>query len=110
MFSGNNEDMTYNPNTNRFKELVSNSGFLAYDYTLPKDFSASIAFGMAAITNHDFQSDDAYSYSYNALLNLFWEPIKGSRLGMEYANGQRFDNGGSRGIANRLSILMYYDF
>jgi len=110
MFSGNNEDMTYNPNNNQFESLVSYSGFIAYDHTLPKNFSTSLSFGIASITNHDFQPSEAYNYSYNALLNLFWEPIKGSRLGMEYAFGQRFDYGGDRGFSNRLSMLMYYDF
>ncbi len=110
MFAGNNEDMIYSPISNRFVALVSNSGFLAYDYVLKKDFSASIAFGMASISNQNFQTDAAYSYSYNTLFNLFWEPINGSRLGMEYATGQRFDKGGARGKANRVSILMYYDF
>ena len=65
---------------------------------------------MAAITNYAFQAADEYSHSYNALLNLFWEPIVGARLGIEFANGQRFDYGGSRGRANRVSMLMYYDF
>jgi hypothetical protein len=102
--------MVYNPNTNRLEALVSTSGFLAYSHTLPKDFSTSLSFGVAAITNHSFQASDAYSHSYNALLNLFWEPIVGARLGIEFANGQRFDYGGSRGRANRVSMLMYYDF
>lgn len=110
MFSGNNQDMTYNPNTNRFEALVSTSGFLGYDHNLPNDFSASFSFGASAITNHAFQPADAYSHSYNALLNLFWEPINGARLGIEYANGQRFDYGGSSGVSNRVSMLMYYDF
>ncbi len=110
MFSGNGEDMTHNPNTNLFEALVSNSGFLAYSLTLPKDLSTSISLGLAAITNHTFQAADAYSHSYNALINLFWEPIDGARLGIEYATGQRFDYGGSSGAANRVSMLMYYDF
>jgi hypothetical protein len=109
-FDGKGEDLTYNPSTKKFEALVSTNGYLAYSHNLPKNFSASLSFGMAAITNKDFQPDDAYSYSYNALLNVFWVPVDGARVGLEYANGQRFDKGGSRGIANRLSILLYYDF
>ena len=65
---------------------------------------------MATISNHDFQATDAYSHSYNALANLFWEPINGARLGLEFATGQRFDYGEPSGSANRVSMLMYYDF
>ena len=110
LFSGNSEDMVFNPNTSLFEALISTSGFLAYSLTLPKDFSTSLSFGVAAITNHDFQEADAYSHSYNALLNLFWDPIEGARLGIEFANGRRFDFGGSSRRANRVSMLMYYDF
>ena len=110
VFSGNNQDMAYNSNTNKFEALFANSGSIAYSQTLPKHLSTSIGFGIASISNSDFQPGDAYSYSYNALINLFWEPVDGSRLGLEYAFGQRFDNDNSRGFANRVSILMYYDF
>ena len=110
MFDGKGEDLAFNPNTQKFKSLISTGGYLAYSYNFPKSFSGSIAFGMAAITNKDFQPDYAYSYSYNALLNVFWTPVDGARVGLEYANGQRFDTGGARGMGNRLSILLYYDF
>ena len=57
-----------------------------------------------------FSALDAYRYSYNALVNLFWQPVEGASLGIEFANGQRFDKGPFRGHANRLSALIYYDF
>jgi hypothetical protein len=110
MFNGKGQDIAYNPNNKKFESLVSTGGYVAYSHNLPKSFSASLSFGMAAITNKDFQPDDAYSYSYNALLNVFWMPVDGARVGIEYANGQRFDKGGSRGMANRFSLLLYYDF
>jgi hypothetical protein len=110
MFDGKGEDLAFNPKNQKFRSLVSTGGYLSYSYNFPKAFSASLSFGMAAITNKDFQPDDAYSYSYNALLNVFWVPVDGARVGIEYANGQRFDKGGARGMANRLSVLLYYDF
>lgn len=83
---------------------------LTYERILPKNFSASLALGLASITNIDFQPEEAYNYSYNALVNIFWQPVEGARLGIEFANGQRFDKVPSRGFANRLSALIYYDF
>jgi hypothetical protein len=110
MFDGKGEDMAYNPVLAKFEALWSSGGYIAYGQDLPKRLSASLSFGMAAITNKAYQPSDAYSYSYHALLNVFWVPVDGARVGVEFANGQRFDKGGSRGIANRLSILIYYDF
>ena len=110
LFDVKSEDIAYNPISNKFEGLMASGGYLAYSHNFPKDFIASLSFGMAAITNRDFQPDDVYNYSYNALLNLFWEPVNGARLGAEYAFGQRFDKGGNRGYANRLSVLIYYDF
>lgn len=110
VFDKKGEDISYNSKNKKFTALVSTAGYLAYSHNLPKDFSASLSFGMAAITNQDFQHDDTYSYGYNASLNVFWVPVDGARIGLEYANGQRFDKGGARGMANRISILLYYDF
>jgi hypothetical protein len=102
--------MAFNTNSGQIEALFANSGSIAYSQTLPKNFSTSLGFGIASISNSDIQAGDAYSYSYNALINLFWEPLDGSRLGIEYAFGQRIDNDNSGGFGNRLSMLMYYDF
>jgi len=110
MFNGKNQDMAYNRNSKKVEALDAYGGYIAFEQMLPKNFSASVAFGMAAITNKNFQPDDAYSYSYNALFNVFWQPVEGARVGVEFANGQRFDYGPPRGIANRMSMLIYYDF
>lgn len=110
LFHDKGEDIAFNPQKENFRALTSTSGYLGYSRKLPKNFSANISFGMAAISNKDFQPGDTYSYSYNALLNAFWAPVQGARVGLEYANGQRFDKDGSRGIANRVSLLIYYDF
>ena len=110
LFSGKGEDMSYNSEEKEFEALHTSGGYLAYGQDLPKNFSTSLSFGMAFINNKEFQPSDAYSYSYNALLNIFWQPVDGARLGIEFANGQRFNKGGGRGMANRVSILLYYDF
>jgi hypothetical protein len=109
-FNGNGQDMAFNHTSSKFEALNAYGSYLAYEKDLPKNLSASLSFGIAAITNKDIQPDDAYSYSYNALINLFWQPVDGARLGIEFANGQRFNKNGSRGVANSVSMLMYYDF
>jgi hypothetical protein len=93
-----------------FVPLDAFGGYIAFEQMLPLNLSASLSYGMATIPNKDFQSDRAYSWSYNALFNVFWQPVDGARIGIEYANGQRFDKGPPRGMANRVSMLIYYDF
>ena len=110
VFNGQGEDMTFNPSTQKFVALNTIAGYIAYNHDLPKNLSASLSFGVAVISNKDFQLDNTYNKSYNALLNLFWKPIDGARIGVELANGQRVDKNGFRGMANRVSILIYYDF
>jgi hypothetical protein len=110
MFNGKNQDMAFDPSTKSFRPLNTYSGYIAFEQALPLNLSTSLSFGMATIPNKDFQMDEAYNFSYNALLNVFWAPADGARIGLEYANGQRFDKGPFRGMANRVSMLIYYDF
>jgi len=110
MFSGKNVDVAYNPSTQKFDGLIAWAGFLAWSRKWPKNISSSISGGFGAITNRAFQWDIDYSHGYNALFNLFWQPVDGARLGLEYASGERWNISGARGRATRLSILMYYDF
>jgi hypothetical protein len=102
--------MAFDPSTKSFRPLNTYSGYIAFEQALPLNLSTSLSFGMATIPNKDFQMDEAYNFSYNALLNVFWAPADGARIGIEYANGQRFDKGPFRGMANRVSMLIYYDF
>lgn len=110
LYNNQGEDLAYDPQTDKYTPLFSTSGYLAFEHNFPNNFSANLSFGMSSIKNKSFQSDDAYNYSYNALFNVFWLPIEGARAGIELANGQRFDLGGARGIASRVSLLIYYDF
>ncbi|MGD9329347.1 MAG: DcaP family trimeric outer membrane transporter [Cyclobacteriaceae bacterium] len=110
LFSGKNEDIAYNPQEQTFAGLFATGGFIAWSHVWPRNFSSTISAGYATISNRYFQEDQAYSYSYNALFNVFWQPVDGARLGIEYASGERWNKNGERGRATRLSILMYYDF
>ena len=110
LFSGKNEDIAYNSQEQTFEGLFATGGLIAWSHVWPKNFSSSLSAGLAAITNRDFQLDNAYSFSYNALVNVFWQPVDGARLGIEYASGERWNKNGERGRATRFSILMYYDF
>lgn len=107
---GKGEDAFYNTTSKGLIVLFSTGGYVAYSREILQDISANLTFGMVAISNNEFQPVDAYSYSYSAMLNVFWQPIEGSRVGLEYAFGQRYDKSGALGNANKVSVLLYYDF
>jgi len=110
LFSGKNEDIAYNPQEQIFEALFATGGLIAWSHVWPKNLSSTLSGGFATISNRYFQPDNAYNYSYNALINVFWQPVEGARLGIEYASGERWNKNGERGRATRFSILMYYDF
>ena len=109
-FNGKNTDLVFNPDVRRFESLSYWAAYLSYSHELPKNFSASAAIGASGFNNKNFQADIFFDNSYNALLNVFWDPVEGARLGMEYAHGKRVDRDGASGYSNRVSLLMYYDF
>lgn len=110
VFGGKRQDATFNPNTGKFEFIPVASGFIGYERIFSDKLNANVSFGVATIYNKDFQDDDEFSRGYNALVNIFWTPVEGAKIGFEYGNGQRFDKGGNSGMANKVSLLMYYDF
>lgn len=109
-FNGKEQDMVFDRFQSIFVPMEFWAGYVAYSHDLPNNFSASVSLGFSDINNRDFQRDREFNKSYNALVNVFWDPVEGARLGMEYAHGKRVDYGGESGYANRISLLMYYDF
>ena len=110
IFRGKGEDADFNQNTNNFEGNFSTSGYVAYEKKFLHNLSASFTFGIAAISNKSFQPGNDFNYSYNILIDAFWSPIAGARLGLEYAFGRRIDKDNLKGLANRVSLLLYYDF
>lgn len=109
-FNGKKLDLVFNRFDEVFEPLEYWAGYISYSHDLPENFSASLSVGYSDIRNRDFQFERAFSNSYSGLLNLFWDPVEGARLGLEYAHGKRVDKGGDSGNSNRISLLMYYDF
>lgn len=109
-FSGNGQDLAYDPSTSKFSGLNVAGGFLSYGHHWPKGITTHLTFGIAAITNKSFQSGKDYDFSYSISGNAFWQIIDGLRIGIEYLYGQRYNIDHSSGNASRIGILFYYDF
>lgn len=109
-FNGTGQDAAFNPETNKFESLYSYSGFLSYGFDFTEGITTNFSFGSANQINKSFQLDNAFRNSISVSVDTFWEVIEGSRIGLEYAFGQRWDKNGRTGQASRIWALFYYDF
>jgi hypothetical protein len=109
-FKSEGQDMTYDPIAKDFSSLNVNAGFVAYEHIWPKNISSNLSFGIAAITNQNFQQGSDFNYSYSVSADAFMELLEGLKIGLEYSFGQRFNVDYSRGVASRIWALFYYDF
>ena len=110
MFSSINADIAFNPRSVRFDVLPVFASYLSLEQKLSKSINMTAGAGYARIWNNDYLSDDSFEFAYDLLLNVFWNPIPGTRFGAEYAFGHRSDFGGASGYAARFSALIIYDF
>jgi hypothetical protein len=110
-FRGTGSDAAYNPETNNFEGLISFGGFLSYGVEWRiLDLNAHLSVGYAKLFDEEFLPDDYYSNSISISLDSFWMLGEGTRLGVEYVYGQRWDKNNETGQASRISSLFYYDF
>lgn len=109
-FTGKGEDAAYNDATNAIKALVSSGGYVAYEHNLPYDLMASASFGILSISNLSYQENTDFSFLYETMLDAFWSPVDGARVGAELAFGRRENNDGLHKSAFQFSTLIYYDF
>jgi hypothetical protein len=110
IFKGKGEDAVLNTETNKFEGNFATAGYVAYQKYFPHDLSGSVSVGLGALSNQAFKLGNDFNYAYNILFDVFWTPIPGARVGLEYAYGKRIDIDHEKGRAGRISILIYYDF
>ncbi len=110
VFSEKLVDASYNPDSQQFTATISTAGYVSYSRDWKHNISSSVSAGIGSLQVRDYQPDNSFHWGYNLLANAFWQPVDGARLGAEFAYGQRFNKYGSRGMASRVSMLLYYDF
>jgi len=110
-FRGTGNDAAYNPESNEFESLLSFAGFLSYgvEWRILK-LNSHLSVGYAKLFDKEFLPADYYRNSISISLDSFWNLAEGTRLGVEYVYGQRWNKNGETGQASRISSLFYYDF
>jgi hypothetical protein len=110
VFHGHGLDITFDEENKKYISVFTTAGYLAYEQPLPRNLRASVSAGFATLGNRDSRLPDDYKVGYNVLINVFWEPIPGMALGIEYGLASRTDLNDQEGFVNRISMLAYYDF
>jgi hypothetical protein len=108
--TGKGQDAVIDQSKDKVKSLISTGGFVSYARSFKHNFSGSLSAGALSITNLKFQKETAFSYLSELMLDVFWTPLDGARVGAEIAHGKRVNNNAYKNRGLQFSMLIYYDF
>lgn len=108
--SGEGLDLVYNPATQSVDLTSSVGTYVSYARQWSPSLLSYFTAGWISLGNIQDRPDDAFKQSSYVSGNLFWDPSPGLRIGGEYAWGRRMNKDGQTGTANRLSLILRYDF
>ena len=103
-------DVVYNPETGTYQTRPLAGGSASFVHFWSGAFFSYLTVGLTYVKNAEFETGDAFSNSQYLAGNLFWEPLPGRRVGLEYNWGRRENKNGEDGNANRVSFSIVYDF
>ncbi|BDD05389.1 DcaP family trimeric outer membrane transporter [Aureibacter tunicatorum] len=108
--SGNSQDIIYDPSSGRFQPIYSYGGFVAVTHNWTNEFFSTASIGATGVENFSFQPENSYRNGIGVTVDFFWNVIEGSKVGLEYVYGKRFNKNLAFGNASRVAALFYYDF
>ena len=108
--SGQGLDLLFNPETGKSHLPFAYGTYFTYEHHWTARIFSNITYGLLIFQKEDFTPDDTYYRGNNFCLNTFWSIVEGSRLGLEYIHAFRTNKDGTKGRANRVNLLFYYDF
>ncbi|MBR4995736.1 MAG: porin [Alistipes sp.] len=78
---------------------------------IPSKLFASGGYSVARVNkNHGYYAENEYKRGTYIFGNLFYQATDNCRLAIEYLHGSRTDMDTTRGEANRLSLMIQYNF
>ncbi|TRX72124.1 DcaP family trimeric outer membrane transporter [Carboxylicivirga sp. M1479] len=108
--NGNGLDVVYNPIENTYDPLELYGGFISYGIDWNDKIFSYFTPGLTYMPPYSYQPDDTFVFSGYFSGNVFWNVNPGIRVGGEYSFGSRINKDDQKGIANRISFIVYYDF
>mgnify|MGYP003439754739 FL=1 len=82
---------------------------LQYNFN-PRTFMSCTFSQVGVDVPDDYQDTDLYKEGYYLATNFFWYARPNVQFGAEYLYGRRVDQNDNWGQANRLQVMLQYNF
>ena len=117
--SAGGQDGVFNDETGDFDTLPVFGGYVAFQHwwkgleehlVLLRDLRSTFVFSHVNVDNLAFQTDDSYSQTRRATMNILWSPISAIDLGLEFLWGERKNKDTSKGTAKQFQFVATFRF
>ncbi len=92
------------------EELETRAGQIAWQHWWQPDWSSTFVYSKVVVDNEEEQGPHAYHKSSYSSANLVWDVTNRVTTGIEYLYGERTNNNGEKGRANRLQFMTRFNF
>jgi hypothetical protein len=103
-------DLLFNPDENKAYLPFSFGASATYEHHWSENIYSNFTYGLLNLQKEAFTPEDTYHFGENFRFNSFWNIVDGARVGIEYIHARKTDKAGETGTANRVNVLVYYDF
>lgn len=107
---GGPKEGVFNPNTSQLETIGIVGTFGALQHFWSDKFRSNLTFGYVDADNPDFVPSDTFKSTSYLGLNFVWNPFPTTKLGIEYLWGERENEDGSTGDANRFILSSMITF
>jgi DcaP outer membrane protein len=97
-------------NGQKVEELETLAGQIAWQHWWHPELSSTLVYSQVVLDNHDEQGSHAYHKTLYTSANLVWQLSDRITTGIEYLYGERTNNNGETGHANRLQFMSQFNF
>ncbi len=103
-------DALINPSNSEAYLPLSFGGYITYEQRWLPNLFSNLSYGYTQLENPSFAPENVFSDGSSIFFHSFYDVAAGARIGIGYAHGLRHDKNQDYGNANRLNLLLYYDF
>jgi hypothetical protein len=104
------QDGVYDPANTTLTPLDAFAGMVAYQHWWMDHLRTTVTGGYVNVSNQPIQGNDAFNQTIYVVGNLVFTPFHHFDAGLEYYWGQRRNNNGDTGSANRIMLVAKYAF
>jgi hypothetical protein len=103
-------DGQVDPVTGGFDVPYVTGWLVAYEHWFSESWLSSVTYSMTQAGSNGSQPGTTYTGGKYLALNLWYIPVRNVSVGTEYMFGQRKNLTGQRADANRLQLILQYNF